>query len=690
MRHWTRGFALCVLGVACGGPRGLPAGPPPEYEEPELASASSAAPPAPPPPASSEPTVRTDEQKARDAVLEGKAAPYVDAFLNSDAALARDGKRVVFVSTRDGLPQLYLGETGKPEASPVRLTTTTERVEAPVLSLDDKSVLYLSDQGGDEYFHIYRLPVAGGPPVDLTPGAEKLARGVPLLPRGRPDTLLFTAKKHSERATHLYSMRADGGDAKQVYVDEDNADAADVSPDGSHVLLRRWKSRSENVVLDVDTRTGSAKRIYPPEGKVAFADDAGYLAGGKHAVIATDDGTESTFLLEIDLATGGIVRRVAIDDPKGAGVVTLRVSPRGDLVALGTNEGNLMAVRVVDAKTFLLKQKAKLPTGSASLGGWRQDGRSFTVTLTSPEHPSDIFSVDAASGVATPLRADRRPGVQPMRAETDRVPTIDGGTIPVNVYFPGAEAAPPARKLPTIVLVHGGPATNAVLGWGPCLAASGELFCRPYAPFFVSLGYAIVEPNIRGSTGYGRSYEMADNRDKRGDALKDVESVNRWAKSQPWCDPERVVVFGSSYGGYMTLLALAKQPGLWRAGVDMFGPVNLRTLLLSTMAAIRAAFVTEFGDVDADKDLLDAWSPGKYVDSIVAPLFVYQGQNDPRVLRSESDGVVRALRQRRVPVEYMVAPDEGHTLERRANRLEFMARAARFLGDQMAVKYSGP
>ena len=163
--------------------------------------------------------------------------------------------------------------------------------------------------------------------------------------------------------------------------------------------------------------------------------------------------------------------------------------------------------------------------------------------------------------------------------------------------------------------------------------------------------------------------------------------MNQWAKRQPFCDAGRVVVFGSSYGGYMTLLALTKQPSLWRAGVDLFGPSNLRTLLLSTKAAIRSAFVTEFGDVDKDQALLDAWSQGKEVDKIQAPLFVYQGQNDPRVVRSESDAIVRALRERHVPVEYMVAPDEGHSLERRANRLELMSRAARFLGDALGVKY---
>jgi len=176
---------------------------------------------------------------------------------------------------------------------------------------------------------------------------------------------------------------------------------------------------------------------------------------------------------------------------------------------------------------------------------------------------------------------------------------------------------------------------------------------------------------------------MADNREKRANVLKDMETINAWVKAQPWCDANRVIVFGGSYGGYVTLMALTRQPTLWRAGVDLFGVVNLKTFLRSTDQMIRTVFVDEFGDLEKDAALLDEFSPSRDFDKIVAPLFVYAGQNDPRVPRSESDQVVLALRQRNVPVEYMVAPNEGHSIDRRANKIELMTRVVRFLGDNV-------
>jgi len=271
-----------------------------------------------------------------------------------------------------------------------------------------------------------------------------------------------------------------------------------------------------------------------------------------------------------------------------------------------------------------------------------------------------------------PLRDDKRTGLGALPAVSVAIETIkafDELRIPLNVYLP--KDLPAGKKLPVIAEFHGGPASSSTLGW--------NLFAR----FLTSQGYALVEPNIRGSTGFGRAFEMADNREKRGDALKDVASVNAWIKAQPWADPERVVIFGGSYGGYLVLMGLTRQPALWRAGVDLVGVANLFTFLKSTDQSIRSLFVDEFGDLEKDQKLLDEYSPLREADKIVAPLFVYQGANDPRVPRPESDQVVRGLRARKIPVEYMVAMNEGHSIDRRETRVELLTRVARFLHDEM-------
>ena len=186
------------------------------------------------------------------------------------------------------------------------------------------------------------------------------------------------------------------------------------------------------------------------------------------------------------------------------------------------------------------------------------------------------------------------------------------------------------KKLPVIVSYHGGPSGSSSIRWAPLTR------------FFLGQGYAWVEPNVRGSTGFGRGYEAADNGQRRLDAFKDIETTGRWAASQPWADPDRVVVFGGSYGGYTVLVALTRQPDLWRAGIDLFGVANLKTFMATTSGVIHQIFLLEFGDPDKDAAFLDSISPVRDADKIVDPLFVYAGANDPRVPRAESDRVVKA------------------------------------------------
>jgi dipeptidyl aminopeptidase/acylaminoacyl peptidase len=201
--------------------------------------------------------------------------------------------------------------------------------------------------------------------------------------------------------------------------------------------------------------------------------------------------------------------------------------------------------------------------------------------------------------------------------------------------------------------------------------------------FLVSLGYAVVEPNVRGSTGFGRAFEEADNQERRTQALADVATVNAWTNAQPWCDPNRVAIWGASYGGYTTLMALTRTPTAWRAGVDLYGPADLLALLRGIPEDARVGAAAEFGDPNTQAAMLTELSPIRDVERIVAPLFVYAGQNDPRVPRRESDTIVQAMRDREMHVEYMVAADEGHNVERRDNQIELMTRTARFLAEAM-------
>jgi dipeptidyl aminopeptidase/acylaminoacyl peptidase len=662
------------LAVACGGEPPPPPAPPPIVAPPPPASTAAL----PPPPPSSDPTALTDEQHQRDLALAPKAAALVDAYSNMNgiftslvAQITKDRKHVLFGSNRDGTPQIFLGDVAHPFDAPRALTTGPERSIWAALTWDGKYVLYNRDQGADENWHLWRVALDGTGATDLTPG-DKKHRDEPVLPRGKPGMMIYTQHVATSPASQLVIQPIAGGEGKTVYEDAAPAFAADATADGSRALVIRWNSASDLVLSEVDVAGGKgATRLYPPEGTKVNISGALYAPGGRQVYVATDEGKEGFALLGLDVKSKAVRGRYVVDNPSTASIGPFQVSPRGDRIAVGIDEGNHVEVRILDARRLTVQRTLKTPLGLANIGPFTDDGRSFTFWQATFNHPADPFLADAATGETTKLRDDKRPGLDglaPVTVSIEKVPAFDGLTIPVNLYLP---ATSPGQKLPTVVAFHGGPSSSYAIRW------------NPFARFLTSQGFAVMEPNIRGSTGFGRSYEMADNREKRADALKDMATVNAWAKTQPWCDADRVVVWGGSYGGYLVLMAATRQPTLWRAGVDLFGVANLHTMLKSTDQAIRVGFVDEFGDLDKDAALLDEYSPSRDFGNMAFPLFVYAGQNDPRVPRSESDQIVVALRGKSIPVEYMVAANEGHSLDRRETKIEFMTRAARFLGDAM-------
>ncbi|WP_394846995.1 prolyl oligopeptidase family serine peptidase [Pendulispora brunnea] len=668
---------IATLLTACGG--GEAVAPPPPAATPPAPPPPAAATPAPAASASSEPTVLTEEQKRRDAARVPLASSVIDAFANWSglfsslvAAYSPDGKRIIFGSLRDGTPQIYAGDVARPADSPKALTTGPERAMSAAFTRDGKAVLFLRDTGADENFAIWRVNADGTGLTNLTPG-EVLHRQDVLLPRRKPQMMLYGAQKVSELATKVFSQSIDGGEPKIVYTHPKPGYAVDTTPDGARVLFLEYLSLSDSVLSEIDLASGKPRRIYPAEGKKGNVFSSLYSADGKRILIATDEGSESSLLLSLDAASGKELARYTNTSPKGA-MLQIAVSPKGDTLAMRVDAGDHGEVRILDAKSLKLLRAVKVPLGQVELGTFREDGRRFSIMISLPSQPPNVFEVDVAAGSVHPLRDDKHAGLDrlpPVQATISTIAAFDGMKIPVNVYLPADRAGTEKKKLPTIAIFHGGPAGSYAVRWSPVNR------------FLVALGYAVVEPNVRGSTGFGRAYEMADNREKRADWLKDLEAVNAWAKAQPWCDGERVVVWGGSYGGYTTLMALTRQPSIWRLGVDLFGIADLKAFLRTTSAEIRSAFVDEFGDLEKDSALLDQFSPMRDVDKIVAPLFVYAGQNDPRVPRSESDAIVRALRTRRIPVEYMLAANEGHSLDRRETKVELFTRVARFLEDNL-------
>ena len=656
-----------VVLAACSGPAKPTTGTGPSTSNTPAPDLPGATEPANPPSAGADarPDVPSGDAARRDAELATKAAGFIDAFTNTEPALTRDGKRVVFVSSRDGLPQLYLGDARRSEEPATRILTTTERVTGAMVTEENKAIIFRSDTGADENWSYFRVGLDGKNLVELTPGA-KLNRDEFFVPDGRPSTMFFSARKMSEARSTVYSASALApSEPKPLYTDDKPAFLSDVSPDGKLALVLQYPSRAENYVLRLDTESGKAETLFPPDGKVTIF-DAKLSRDARRVFVATDLGEEVALVLALDSKTGKVLAKHAIQ-PSTAQVNSLIVAKEGGLVAVSLLVGNHAEIRLLDGKTLTPRAAIQMPLGAGQATEFSQDGKRLVAQWSTPRSPTDLFSIDTRTGKVEQMRREGRPslgGMPAIEATVVEIPAFDGGKIPTNLYMP---SGPATSKRPVIVVYHGGPSGTSVIRWNPSTA------------FYLSLGYIVVEPNVRGSGGFGRAFEAGDNGPKRLDAFKDIETSGKWVAAQPWADKDRLVVYGGSYGGYTVFVALSRWPELWRAGVDLFGVVDLKTFMATTSGLIRDIFLLEFGDPDKDAAFLTSISPLTDVHKIVDPTFVYAGANDPRVPRSESDLIIKALRQRKIASEYFVADNEGHSLARRDNQIIFFSRVARFL-----------
>jgi len=665
--------AVCAGLAACGGATNSP--PEKVQSAPPVISAGAATPAAP---ANAEPDVSTGSALARESEFAKKAEGILGAFVNQEAAFSPDGKKVVFVSNREGVPQLYVADAAHPEAPATRLSQSSDRALGPTPTPDGKSVIFASDHGANEMFSYFRVDLDGKNLTQLTP-EDKLRRDIAFVPSRAPTTLFYSGRTAAnETLTGIYAspIAAPARGAappapKWLYQDTQAGHLAAVSRDGKWGLFNRFRSASDNQIALVDLTKGTANTIYPLTGQTSRVFDVAFSADGSRVFVATDGGAEQMIVLALDPKSGKELGRYVEATAPKAVAEQLTVAPGGNVLAVSLNCGNRSELRLLDTRTLQPKVSVKMPLGHGYAGNFSDDGARVSAVWSTPDRPDDIYSIDTKTGAATPFfHSEARPSLDalsPIESAITEFESFDGTKIPVNVYRPPQGSAPAGGKQPVIVWFHGGPGGFSAIKWSPL------------ARFFVSLGYAWVEPNVRGSVGFGRAFEAADNGPKRLDSFKDVEACARWVKSQPWADASRIVAFGESYGGYLVLTTLTRHPDLWRAGVDMFGIVNFKSFMDSTSGPVRANYVTEMGDPDKDSAFLESISPLQDTAKIAAPLFVYAGKSDPRVPKTESDQIVKALRQRKSPVEYMLKDNEGHGIVHRENQVEFYARVARFL-----------
>lgn len=570
------------------------------------------------------------------------------------------GRQLAFVGDLTGVPQAWTVPATPGGGWPVQLTFADDRVQGVRPSPADADlVVFGRDAGGNERTGMHRVAPDGTGERPLTFDPDVIHRPGAFTPDGR--VLAYCANGRNGVDFDLHRLDPGSGEAAVVAELDGWNSVTHVAPDGGTALVGHAHSPMDTDCWLVDLATG---RVRNP---TAHDRPARHLPGGFTAdgrLLARSD-RAADFLRAGVLEPDGGWRwfgphRWDADDLDAA----------GGTVALTVNVDGCSRLYLVDVDRGR-EREVPLPLGVVEELRVSPTGEHVALSFSGPRHNPDVWVVDVASGELGRVTRSPAAGLDPAtfpEPVLDRVASFDGLEVPVWTYRPAGVERPPV-----VVWVHGGPESQARPAFSPLFA------------YLVARGVAVVVPNVRGSTGYGRRYASLDDRELRPDSVADLVEVGRWVQARPDLDGDRLAVTGGSYGGFMVLAAITTAPELWTAAVDIVGIANLVTFLENTGDYRRAMREAEYGSLANDRDVLTAMSPIHRVDRIVAPLLVIHGANDPRVPLGEAEQITARLRALRRHVELLVFDDEGHGIAKQANRRVAYGRMVEFLAEHLRV-----
>jgi dipeptidyl aminopeptidase/acylaminoacyl peptidase len=577
------------------------------------------------------------------------------------ASFSHDHTRVLVSSNRSGVFNAWAFPVAGGE--PEQLTTsTTDAIFAASFFPADDRLLYASDRGGNELSHVYvRAP--DGTVTDLTPGENLNAS---FAGWADDDASFFVqSNERNPQLFDVYEYATDGYARTMIYRNDEGFMPGPISPDKRYIALVRPYTTSNTDIFLHDRQAGTTVNLTAHEGDVANA-PADFTPDGTALLFTTDADGEYSALKRYDLATGEVTTLLA----PGYEVLGGGYSRSGNYLVVATNEEAQFQVRVYHAGTMDEVRLAGMPTGLVTGFSISRDDGYVGFYNSDGSAPEDLWAgpMDGTpTRLTNALSADiRREDL--VTPEHVRFASYDGTSIPGLLYKPHQVSR--AAPAPALVIVHGGPGGQAMVGYSPLKQA------------LVNHGYVLFDINNRGSSGYGKTFYKMDDRQHGEADLGDVVASKEMLAATGYVDTTRIGIIGGSYGGYMVLAALTLAPDEFAVGVDLFGISNwLRTLtsIPPWWEAFRQALYQEMGDPATDSVRLHRISPLFNAGNIRAPLMVLQGANDPRVLQVESDEIVAAARANGVPVEYIVFPDEGHGFVKKDNEIRGYAAILAFL-----------
>ena len=564
-------------------------------------------------------------------------------------------RREILISTRFGnTPQLH--RVASPGAARTQLTFFDEPVNGATYEpTAGRYLVFGRDVGGNEFTQLYRMDLPGGTVTLLTDGASQNG-GVRWSSKG--DRIAFGSTRRNGADRDLYIMDPLHPEETRMVlqVNGGGTSVQDWSPDDQTLLVEEALSVNQSRLWTVDVATGTRNALIAelPGDTIAYG-SARWSRDGKGVYLTTDAGSEFQQLAYLDLATR---RRTVLTGAIPWDIAQFALSRDGRQLAFVANEAGTSRLHLLNTVTRRSRRLQTVPLGI--LGGleWRAGGRELGFTLSTARTAADAYSVDVVSGQLTRWTESETGGLDTStlpEPELVRWTSFDGREISGFLY------RPPARftgARPVMISIHGGPEGQATPG-----------FLGRTNYFVAELGIAVLLPNVRGSTGYGKTFVKLDNGMRREDSVRDIGALLDWIGQRPDLDAARIFVTGGSYGGYMTLAVATTYNDRICCAVDVVGISNFVSFLEHTERYRRDLRRVEYGDErdPAMRAYLESIAPLGRASRITKPLFIVQGGNDPRVPRSEAEQMLRAVQASGSPVWYLLAADEGHGFRKKAN-----------------------
>jgi dipeptidyl aminopeptidase/acylaminoacyl peptidase len=591
------------------------------------------------------------------ASLAEKADRYTN-FRSATVASWHPTRREMLISTRFG-DTFQIHEVKSPGAARTQLTFYRDNVtSAHYPPKGGDFFVFSKDTGGGEFYQLYRYDTATGAVTLLTDGKsrntdERWSNSGKFMAysstrRTGNDTDIWIsepARPDDPKTNRMLAPLTGGGWA-----------VADWSPDDSQIIVQEYISANESYLWLMNSSTGEKTLLTPKGGaeKVAYG-GAEFSKDGKGIYVTTDRDSEFQRLAYIDLATR---KYTYLTDRIHWDVEGFDVSPDGAMLAFTSNEDGLGVLHLLDTKTGKEKPAPKFAAGLVFGLAWHQNSRDLAFGFTQSRDVTDAYSLDVTTGKVDRWTNSETGGLNPAtfpEAQLIHWPAFDGKSISGFYFKPSAKFT---GKRPVIIDIHGGP--------------EGQFrpyFLGRYNYYPAEMGIAMIFPNVRGSSGYGKTFLTLDNGFLREDSYKDINSLLDWIAQQPDLDASRVMVTGGSYGGFMTLAVATTYNDRIRCSLDVVGPSNLVTFLENTSGYRQDLRRVEYGDERDPKmrAFLERIAPANHAQKITKPLFVVQGKNDPRVPWTEAQQMVAIVRKNGTPVWFLMANDEGHGFSKKKN-----------------------